>query len=125
MSFAIAGGIVAGRPISDLTGTTSGIQVVLMVEREKHHMSTTPRSTQILLQDIDERPWAAYAACRDADPDLFFPASDDDADDALRVCAGCAVRPDCLHWAMEMRISYGVWGGTTERDRKRLRRRTA
>ncbi len=74
----------------------------------------------------DERPWVALAACRDADPELFF--SDGNGDRtavALRICAGCAVAEECLEWAMTARAAFGVWGGTTEQDRRRLQRRSA
>ena len=73
-----------------------------------------------------ERPWAAYAACRGADPALFFAATDGgDTHMALRICAGCAVKEDCLDWALTAGMPYGVWGGTTEQQRRRLVRRTA
>lgn len=75
--------------------------------------------------DFDERPWAAYAACRTADPDLFFPGSDDAADEAVRICRGCPVIEECREWALDMRVRYGVWGGLTETDRRRLLRRSA
>ena len=87
-------------------------------------MYTTP-PTDTFLVDLDERPWAAYAACRQADPDLFFPAEGDEAATALKICRGCPVRSECLEWALDSRVRYGVWGGTTERDRRRLQRRTA
>ena len=74
----------------------------------------------------DERPWAAYGACRGADPGLFFAATDGgDTRTAQRICAGCPVRDDCLDWALMAGVSYGVWGGTTEQERRRLVRRTA
>lgn len=73
---------------------------------------------------MDDRPWAAYAGCRGADPDLFFPDPDDPAIEAKKICGGCAVRQDCLDWGMLSNATYGVWGGTTERDRRRLLRRT-
>ena len=73
----------------------------------------------------DERPWVAYAGCRDADPDWFFPGHEGDTSAALRVCRGCPVREDCLEWALETRVRYGVWGGLTERERRRLLRRSA
>ncbi len=79
----------------------------------------------LVMLDLDDRPWAGYAACRDADPDLFFPASDEKAAAAIKICQGCPVSAECLDWALEMRITYGVWGGATERDRRRLRRRSA
>ena len=73
----------------------------------------------------DDRPWAAYAACRDADPDWFFPGPEGDHRSAVRVCAGCPVREECLEWALETRMRYGIWGGLTERERRRLIRRSA
>lgn len=88
-------------------------------------MSPTPTPTELLLVDLEERPWAAYASCRDADPEMFFPREPGDATAAIRVCNGCPVRDECLDWALEMRISYGVWGGTTERERRRMLRRSA
>ena len=74
----------------------------------------------------DERPWVAFAACRDADPELFFAGSDGgDTGMARRICAGCAVQDECLEWALAARASFGVWGGTTEQERRRLMRRSA
>jgi WhiB family redox-sensing transcriptional regulator len=78
-----------------------------------------------MIIEAEERPWAAYAACRRADPDLFFPGPDGDVSEALKICAGCPVQEDCLEWALDTRVRYGVWGGTTERERRRLFRRSA
>jgi len=74
----------------------------------------------------DERPWAAFAACRDADSGLFFADGDGEGTAvALRICAGCPVQVECLEWALTARAQFGVWGGTTEQDRRRLVRRSA
>ena len=74
----------------------------------------------------DERPWAAYGACRGADPALFFAGTEGgDTDLARRICAGCPVKEDCLDWALTVGVPYGVWGGTTEQERRRLARRSA
>ena len=72
--------------------------------------------------------WQAEAACRSADPDLFFPVSTADPAEkqiarAKRICAGCAVRPQCLEFALTHDQMYGIWGGTTPQDRRRYRRR--
>ena len=77
---------------------------------------------ELLLED--DRQWAAYAACKGADPDLFFPGPDDPAVEAKRICSACAVRQECLDWGFLTRAAYGVWGGTTEVERKRLLRKT-
>jgi WhiB family redox-sensing transcriptional regulator len=67
--------------------------------------------------------WKADAACRDLDTNLFFPSSEDDAAPALQVCASCPVRETCLEFALSTRQDDGVWGGLSEGDRRRLRRR--
>ena len=56
---------------------------------------------------------------------MFFPDSESDAAPALEVCAVCPVREECLEFALTTRQYDGVWGGTTESDRKRIRRRRA
>jgi len=73
----------------------------------------------------EDRPWAAKAECRGEDPTKFFPGTDDDPSVALAICARCPVRQECLDYAMEARERYGIWGGTTERQRRRIVRRSA
>jgi WhiB family redox-sensing transcriptional regulator len=70
--------------------------------------------------------WRDYAACRDTDPELFFPAGTAgpalvQAEQAKLVCAACPVRRPCLDWAMASGQEAGVWGGTTEEERRALR----
>jgi WhiB family transcriptional regulator, redox-sensing transcriptional regulator len=73
--------------------------------------------------------WLDKGACRGLDPDIFYP--DDDLDEGVEaklVCAQCAVRTMCLEHALSNREKQGVWGGFTERERRRLirqRRRSA
>jgi WhiB family redox-sensing transcriptional regulator len=67
--------------------------------------------------------WKLKAACRDLDTSLFFPESEADAHEAKEVCAGCPVREACLEFALSTRQHDGVWGGLTESERKRVRRR--
>lgn len=71
---------------------------------------------------LEERPWAVFAACRDADSDLFFPMTKDQETQAVTICNTCPVLDDCLDHALEARERFGVWGGTTEKQRKRLLR---
>lgn len=65
--------------------------------------------------------WMAQAACRNVKPDLFFPERGVDCGDAKRVCFGCPVRAECLQYALDNGMRYGIWGGTSERDRRRMR----
>ena len=69
--------------------------------------------------------WKLKAACRDLDTSLFFPDSEADAGPAQEVCAGCPVRAQCLEFALATRQHDGIWGGLTETERRRLRRRRA
>jgi WhiB family redox-sensing transcriptional regulator len=77
-----------------------------------------------------KQPWRSSAACRGLDPQLFYPVTDEehDAAPAKAVCAVCPVREPCLDHALGSREKEGVWGGATERERRRIirqRRRTA
>jgi len=73
--------------------------------------------------------WRSKAACLDADPELFFPLTDQGPSlvqvrEALEFCGTCQVREACLDWALEQEIRHGVWGGTTEHERLSSRRLT-
>ena len=68
--------------------------------------------------------WMAGAICAQTDPEVFFPerAERIKASDAKAVCSRCPVKDACLNWALDNGERYGVWGGTTERQRRKLRR---
>lgn len=67
--------------------------------------------------------WRRHARCLGADPDLFHPASDEAAEAGKAICAVCPVCEPCLEYAIAAREKQGVWGGLTERERRRLIRR--
>lgn len=72
--------------------------------------------------------WRSLGACRGLDPEIFFPETEEQIELALEICDGCGVRIACLEHALVRREKVGVWGGTTEKDRRRIirqRRRTA
>jgi len=72
--------------------------------------------------------WRQRAACRGVDPDVFYPVSDEEAEEAKSICRVCPVREACLEYALANRERDGVWGGATERERRRMvrqRRKTA
>jgi len=71
---------------------------------------------------LDERPWAVYAACKDETSMTFFPQTKDEEAFALAICGICPVREDCLDHALETKERFGVWGGATEKERKKLSR---
>jgi WhiB family redox-sensing transcriptional regulator len=67
--------------------------------------------------------WMADGKCRDIPPATFFPSDGVGVDAARRICADCAVKAPCLEYALQNRIDHGVWGGTSERERRRILRR--
>ena len=78
---------------------------------------------------ITDTNWRDDAACLNADPDLFFPIGTtgpalDQIDQAKRICQACPVRKRCLAWALDLGAASGVWGGTTEDERRAIRRAT-
>jgi WhiB family redox-sensing transcriptional regulator len=64
--------------------------------------------------------WRQKAACRGLDPEIFYPVSEEEADPAKAVCGGCAVRTPCLEYALSNREHDGIWGGATEKERRRI-----
>ena len=74
------------------------------------------------LCDLHPEQWRDRANCRDVDPDVFFPKRGESTTPALKVCAGCTVRDECLNYALTMNLKWGVWGGRSERARRTLRR---
>ncbi|HUP86720.1 MAG TPA: WhiB family transcriptional regulator [Acidimicrobiales bacterium] len=64
--------------------------------------------------------WRQRAACRGLSTDIFYPVSDDDADIAKSICAVCPVAEECLEFALAEREREGIWGGATERERRRI-----
>ena len=67
--------------------------------------------------------WRELAACRGTDLEVFFPERGETAGLARRVCAACPVRQPCLDYAITNRITHGIWGGLTERERRALQSR--
>lgn len=72
--------------------------------------------------------WRKRAACQGVDPEIFYPVTDEEAGAAKAICATCPVREACLEHALSAREREGIWGGATERERRRIirqRRKTA
>jgi WhiB family transcriptional regulator, redox-sensing transcriptional regulator len=75
---------------------------------------------------IDTHPdtvWMAAGNCRNYPPEAFFPSDGVGVDRARKICASCPVTMQCLEYALEHRIEHGVWGGCSERERRRILKR--
>lgn len=67
-------------------------------------------------------PWATEAKCLNADPDVFFPEKGGSTREAKRICGECGVRVECLEYALESEERFGIWGGMSERERRKLKK---
>ncbi|MFL4476430.1 WhiB family transcriptional regulator [Paeniglutamicibacter sp. MACA_103] len=70
-----------------------------------------------------ELGWQSEALCAQTDPEAFFPEKGGSTRDAKRVCGACNVRSECLEYALTNDERFGIWGGLSERERRRLRKR--
>lgn len=69
---------------------------------------------------LNEMKWWDVGACRGLDASVFYPEDEAEAESAKSVCATCSVQTICLEHALASREKAGVWGGATERDRRRI-----
>jgi WhiB family redox-sensing transcriptional regulator len=69
-----------------------------------------------------EDQWQDRALCAQTDPEAFFPEKGGSTREAKRICLGCEVRDDCLEYALANDERFGIWGGLSERERRRLKR---
>ncbi len=70
-----------------------------------------------------ELEWQERALCAQTDPEAFFPEKGGSTREAKRVCASCEVRSECLEYALANDERFGIWGGLSERERRRVKKR--
>jgi WhiB family transcriptional regulator, redox-sensing transcriptional regulator len=97
-----------------------GAMVAIRVEEADMRITTTAIETE-----VEVRAWQDYANCLGVDPDLFFPERGASTREAKEVCRGCVVRDECLEYALANGEKFGIWGGMSERERRRIRRQRA
>ncbi len=76
-----------------------------------------------LLDVSEEQDWQERALCAQTDPEAFFPEKGGSTREAKRICQGCEVRDDCLEYALAHDERFGIWGGLSERERRKLKKR--
>ncbi|MCL2736217.1 MAG: WhiB family transcriptional regulator [Propionibacteriaceae bacterium] len=74
-------------------------------------------------EEEDASAWQASALCAQTDPEAFFPEKGGSTREAKSVCKVCDVRQECLEYALAHDERYGIWGGLSERERRKLKRR--
>ncbi|KAA0098231.1 WhiB family transcriptional regulator [Mycolicibacterium sp. P1-18] len=73
-------------------------------------------------QELDDEQWQERALCAQTDPEAFFPEKGGSTREAKRICLGCEVKDRCLDYALAHDERFGIWGGLSERERRRLKR---
>ena len=73
--------------------------------------------------EADAQSWQEQALCAETDPEAFFPEKGGSTREAKKICTGCEVKAQCLEYALSNDERFGIWGGLSERERRRLRRR--
>lgn len=77
----------------------------------------------VLAMVADQPDWFERAGCQGTDGEAFFPERGGSTREAKRVCDRCEVKYECLAYALDRDERFGVWGGLSERERRRLKRR--
>lgn len=125
--------VVAARFARTLVAEASAVtlaDVAARVAPPAASSSPGPVRRRLLLAVVVERDWRRSANCAGVDPDLFYPKRGGSKDlqaeqirEAKAVCASCVVRAQCLASALEHQEDHGIWGGLSERERRRLQTR--
>jgi WhiB family redox-sensing transcriptional regulator len=109
---------------------TAGSATVPALEIARPRLSLVPDAPaafepEPLPDPIDDVPadqWQDKALCAQTDPEAFFPEKGGSTREAKKICLGCEVRHECLDYALAHDERFGIWGGLSERERRRLKR---
>ncbi|SNS01664.1 transcription factor WhiB [Geodermatophilus pulveris] len=98
---------------------------VSAAERTADHGSGAPDVAGLWSAGLEAeaQSWQERALCAETDPEAFFPEKGGSTREAKKICTGCEVKAECLEFALANDERFGIWGGLSERERRRLRRR--
>lgn len=85
-------------------------------------LGSNTRWTEPAARVPDPPEWRAHGACIGVHPNIFFPERGESVVEAKTICAACPVRGECLDFALDNSEKFGIWGGRSERERRRMRR---
>jgi WhiB family transcriptional regulator, redox-sensing transcriptional regulator len=101
--------------------TNSGAESSTTTPR-RAHLTLVPDAFGLAPLTPDDPEWQERALCAQTDPEAFFPEKGGSTREAKRICMGCEVRDACLEYALAHDERFGIWGGLSERERRRLKR---
>jgi WhiB family redox-sensing transcriptional regulator len=82
-----------------------------------------PGVRRTVVEEDNPLAWQADSLCAQTDPEAFFPEKGGSTRDAKKICQSCEVRAQCLEYALANDERFGIWGGLSERERRKLRKR--
>jgi WhiB family redox-sensing transcriptional regulator len=116
MSYEHLRGVVGGTPHTN-TGTARTSAIA------RPHLSLVPDAPDVFPRvPVTREQWQDRALCAQTDPEAFFPEKGGSTREAKKICLGCEVRTECLEYALAHDERFGIWGGLSERERRRLKR---
>jgi WhiB family redox-sensing transcriptional regulator len=80
---------------------------------------------QTITEDDDALAWQADALCAQTDPEAFFPEKGGSTREAKKICTSCEVKAQCLEYALQNDERFGIWGGLSERERRKVRKQAS
>ena len=101
-----------------MSGISDGGRVVAWGERPAGELDVFSG----FMDETEEQEWQERALCAQTDPEAFFPEKGGSTREAKRICLGCEVRSECLEYALAHDERFGIWGGLSERERRRLKK---
>lgn len=116
MSYEHLRGVMGGTPRTISAPVTAG-------PLPRLHLSLVPSAPAVFEPAAVTRDqWQDRALCAQTDPEAFFPEKGGSTREAKKICLGCEVRAECLEYALAHDERFGIWGGLSERERRRLKR---
>lgn len=118
MSYEHLRGVMAGKP-----HTTIGSPATKNARPHLTVVAEVPATFEpVPLTAFTTDQWQDRALCAQTDPEAFFPEKGGSTREAKKICLGCEVRHECLEYALAHDERFGIWGGLSERERRRLKR---
>jgi WhiB family redox-sensing transcriptional regulator len=110
-----------GAPHAGMDASHAAAGPMSMGSLARAHLSVVPDPIEPMLTP-DDPQWQENALCAQTDPEAFFPEKGGSTREAKRICLGCEVKDACLEYALANDERFGIWGGLSERERRRLKR---
>ncbi len=119
MSYEHLRGLMGSTPHTNTGAATAGAAA-------RPHLSLVPSAPEVpeVFEPVPVTAdqWQDRALCAQTDPEAFFPEKGGSTREAKKICLGCEVRTECLEYALAHDERFGIWGGLSERERRRLKR---